>query len=329
MRTNTWIRATALLALPGLAVSCGGSNGSSPQNPTRAATPVPTALVSGATVRIVSGEDDTPVEGARVILAGREYTSDAAGQVTLGATVPYGSFVDVIADGFLNRQTVVPQDGTSRFSLWPRETASGMSEEFTAQLVYTYGWAEEPEHGTSRLLRIREGFKQVFVMISDEIQRDGRAHEMHQSAVDEMTAALGGRAAYVLTSTRPAGGILVDIRLATDGDQACSDGALGYFRAWATNRGEIARGEIAYCALWVARTSTVTHELGHSVGLQHSYGTDELMNPRFSRFLPDHFSPREALAMRLLFERPAGNRFPDSDRDVMASTAGVRQIVCY
>ena len=47
-----------------------------------------------------------------------------------------------------------------------------------------------------------------------------------------------------------------------------------------------------------------------------------------SRYLRNAFSEREGQAMRLLYERSAGNRFPDTDREVTASGGGVHTIVC-
>lgn len=324
MRDTLFLRVAAPLIALGFAGSCGGSNGGSPQGPSGGATPAPRALVSGTTVTIVSAEDEAPVGGARVILAGREYTSDGAGRVTLASTVDFGSFVDIIAEGFFNRQTVVPSDGTRRFSLWPRENSIGMSEEFTAQLVYTYGWSNEPEHGTSPLVRIQEGAREIYLHLSAEILQDEEANRRHVESIDEVNAALEGRATYVITATRPSGGVVYDVRL-----EQCEGNVRAFFRAWTNPAGEITRGEIVYCRLDVARATTVSHEIGHSIGLQHTYAWEEIMSPFYSRFRVDQFSPREALAMRLLFERPAGNRFPDSDREVSASAGGVRTIVCY
>ena len=53
------------------------------------------------------------------------------------------------------------------------------------------------------------------------------------------------------------------------------------------------------------------------------------MSSRHSWYRLSSFSEREALAMRLLFDRPAGNRFPDTDRTVSSLSTGGRTIVCY
>ena len=96
--STTLLRAGTLLALFAGLGACGGSGGSTPQTPSAVATPAPRALAAGTTVSIVSGEDDAPVEGARVVVGTREYVTDGSGQIVLAETVPYGTFVDVVAD---------------------------------------------------------------------------------------------------------------------------------------------------------------------------------------------------------------------------------------
>lgn len=322
-------RASFLAALLTALVGCGGSDRGTPQTPDPAPTPAPRAWIAGTTISIVSGEDFAPVEGALVILGGREYTSDGAGHVELGEDVPYGSYADVVASGFLNRQTVVPRDGRTRFVLWPRQTANGMHETFTAEIVYTYAWREEPDHGSSPLERVPESAARVSVWPSEQILQDPAAAHTHEVAIAEMNLALEGRTTYVLTPTRPATGVVLETRVAEPDDEGCEGNVAGYFRARVNARGEIGGGQIVYCTLEISRSSTVTHELGHSVGLQHSYGGNELMSRPRMRNRRVTFSEREGLAMRLLFERPAGNRFPDTDREATASAEGVHTTICY
>ena len=52
------------------------------------------------------------------------------------------------------------------------------------------------------------------------------------------------------------------------------------------------------------------------------------MTPFFSRSRSTRFSAREGLVMNLLFERPAGNLFPDSDRSTSAAAIRPLKIVC-
>lgn len=108
------------------------------------------------------------------------------------------------------------------------------------------------------------------------------------------------------------------------GDASC-DGdeyLLGYEQSY-TRNGEIARAVIVYCDYKVARTPTVSHELGHTFGLFHSPDKGELMYAYYNGHGGVDFSARESLEMRLMLQRPAGNVFPDDDR-AAAAAAGER-----
>lgn len=71
----------------------------------------------------------------------------------------------------------------------------------------------------------------------------------------------------------------------------------------------------------------ISHELGHTTGLNHSPDSRDLMY----RFITgiERFSRAESLSLGMLFERPGGNRFQDNDRDVAAASSGRRTTVCY
>jgi hypothetical protein len=316
-------RSTPLLLALLSASACGGSDRGS-QAPSALPTPAPDGLAAGSAISVVSGEDQKPVAGARVVLAGREYGSDAAGQVTLAEPVSFGSLVDVVAPGFLNRQTAL-RPGATRFVLWPRATASGFDEAFTAQIVYTWGSASPPAHGSNALQRIRAGATLAVVVLSPQLLEDGAAHRAHVAAVDDLNAWLAGRMHYALAADAPPGGVVFRARV-DPAEPLCADARAFFDGDFA--RGEIVGGAVVYCSLDVARASTVAHELGHSTGLQHVYGGNELMTPSFTRSRRSTFGAREGLAMNLLFERRAGNLFPDTDRAVAGTAIERRRIVC-
>jgi hypothetical protein len=146
-KMRAWLALGVLAVLPWL-TSCGGS---SPQTPS---TPPPTpdaALATGTTLSVLSGENGQSVGGARVVVAGRSYEADASGHVTLAERVPFGSFVDIVSPGFLDRQTLLRQAGDTRFVLWPRTTPSGLTEPYTTEIVNTAGTATPVPSGSSPL----------------------------------------------------------------------------------------------------------------------------------------------------------------------------------
>jgi hypothetical protein len=259
-------------------------------------------------------------------VAGRTYDTDAAGEVRLADPAELGSLVDVVAGGFLDRQTLVRGDGATRLVLWPRQTKSGISETYTAQIVYTTGSREAPPQGSSPLLRLRRGTTQVAVVASEEIRANEGAYAAHEAAVAEVNAAVGGRVSYRLTETRPASGVVIETRV-DPADANCTERTLAYFAGTAVS-GEITSGRIVFCQTDAVRPDVVSHELGHSLGLQHPSGTTDLMDPFSWPGKRASFSERETTTIGLLFERPGGNRFPDSDRDVSAAATGTITIHC-
>lgn len=276
----------------------------------------------------VSGENGQPVGGARFVVAGRIYDADASGHVTLAEAAPVGGLVDVLKDGFLDRQSLVRSDRNPRLLLWPSTTAYGLTESYTAMLVYTAGTATPGANGGSPLRRLRQGTTQAFVSVSPEIAQDDRANSTHQSAVDMLNAAMGGRVVYSLAPTPPASGVVFDTRVDV-ADSICTSGqrVLAYTSV-SLQAGEIVGGRIVYCGIDVARTSTVAHELGHTTGLQHSLDPADLMAAFKTDRQRDQFDPREILTMNLLLERRGGNRFPDNDRDVAPAARETLTIVC-
>ncbi|MFI5006586.1 MAG: matrixin family metalloprotease [Solirubrobacterales bacterium] len=321
---RSWL-ALGVFAVVSWLAACGGS---SPQTPS---SPPPTpdaALATGTTLSVLSGENGQSVGGARLVVAGRTYDADASGHVTLAERVPFGSFVDVVAPGFLDRQTLIRQAGDTRFVLWPRTTTSGLSERYTTEIVYTAGTATPTPPGSSPLRRLRTGTTQVFVVLSEEIRQDSRAHLAHEEGVAMLNAALAGRVVYALAASRPASGIVFESRV-DPADPLCAENdRILAFTVLNLQGEEATGGRVVFCESDATRREIVAHELAHTVGLQHSPDPRELMARFYTPASRRDFGSLEVLSMSLLLERHGGNRFPDNDRDVPASARGGVTIVC-
>jgi predicted small lipoprotein YifL len=301
---------TAVATLLALA-ACGGGKG--PSAPAAAlAMPPPDSLASGTAIQIVSGETGAGVDGASVTVAGRAYTS-VGGRVTLADRVPLRAELDVLADGMLERKTLVRDPATTSFTLWPTRSPTGMDEGYTQAIVYSR------LDGAAPLRRLQRGTSRVAVVPSADLLADEQAMASHQEAVDRLTAATGGRVVYALDRQRPASGVYVESRLDA-GDPTCSTSNVLAFAQVFTRSGEVVRGLIVYCDYKVARTSIPSHEMGHTFGLFHSPDKAELMYAYYNGHGGVDFSPRETLAMNLMLQRPGGNLYPDDDRGVSAST---------
>jgi Matrixin len=308
-------------AAAGLLAACGG--GGSPAAPTApavvVATPPPDNLAPGGVLQVVSAEDASPIDGATVTIGGKSYTS-AGGRITLQERVPLRSEIDIVAGGMLERRTLARDAAMTSFALWPSRSATGMDEGYTQAIVYTH------PSGSSPLRRLARGTTRVAVVLSADIRADPEAVAAHQEAVDRMTAASGGQVVYALATQAPASGVWVDVHLGA-GDSSCDEDEylLGYEQSY-TRNGEITRAVIVYCDYKVARTSTPSHEMGHTFGLFHSPDKGELMYAYYNGHGGVDFSSRESLEMRLMLQRPAGNVFPDDDRTA-AAAAGDRVYV--
>src|SRR5262245_44520179 len=126
------VRAVVLAAA--WSARCGG--GSSPTSPA-APTPASPAIPAGTVLTFTSGETASPVRGAAVTVAGTVYTTSDSGEITLAQSAPPGALVDAAAGGYLDRQTALRSTRTTRFTLWPTQSPTGLDEEFTRAIVYT------------------------------------------------------------------------------------------------------------------------------------------------------------------------------------------------
>jgi hypothetical protein len=274
----------------------------------------------------VSGETGQPVAGASVTVAGRGLTSDASGRVALPERPATGALVDVVAAGFLDRQTLF-RTGTTRLSLWPRRSANGLDEDFTADVVYTSAAAAAPVVGESPLERLRPGVALATLVASAQILGDPAALGALEGAAGQVGVATQGAIVYQVSGANPGGGTSFEVAVDPDDDLCRSGRTRAFFRGRFVGD-EIVGGRIVFCTLSTARSATAAHEVGHSLGLQHSRSASDLMYGTFVRGRATSLTPRESLAVRLMLERRGGNRFPDNDRGVSVAGPATRVTVC-
>jgi hypothetical protein len=320
MRGRSVVASTLLLL-----ASCGGEDrGSTPTT----VPPRPSGLDAGTVLTMVSGETAAPVAGVTVTIGSQALTSDAAGQVRLMALAPLGTAIDIVHPDYLDRLSAVRTGTGQRFALWPKANSSGLSEHYTATLVYT-STADDAPTGESALQRLRRGITTVVVVPGPELLADGPSMEAHYEAVANVNAATGGAVTYVLAPSRPPSGVIVTTRLDPQDSRCQEDNIRGYARG--TYQGlELVSAEVVFCSTSAARSATVGHELGHTFGLRHAPDDRDLMFFQFSNRRATAFGPRESLLMRLMLDRPPGNRYPDNDRGATTSAAISERItVCH
>jgi hypothetical protein len=309
------------LSLVGVAFflsACGGGSGTQPSRvggvATPAATPLPTGIAAGTALQIASGETGEAIDGATVAIGGQTFTS-VGGRVTLTDRVALRAEVTVAASGMLERRTLVRDVNTTRFTLWPERSPTGMDPDFTQNIVYSH-----PD-GPGPLRRLARGITRVVVIPSEALRGDLEM-QAHQEAADRVTAASGGQVVYVLGAERPASGSgYVETRIGGSEDTLCNQANVLGFDQDFTRNGEIVHSLIVYCDPGSARNAVVSHEMGHTFGLHHSPEKGELMYAFFNGHGAVEFSAREGLEMRLMLQRPGGNVYPDDDRGVSSAGA--------
>jgi hypothetical protein len=146
---------------------------------------------------------------------------------------------------------------------------------------------------------------------------DARAITELEYAAAAVPSATDGRVLYQLADSVPSGGVRFDVSLDTADEQCRANNWWAYCQNQ-TRSGYITGGKIVFCHVPSLYGSTLTHEGGHAFGLFHSQDRRDMMYVYSNRATLD-FSAREKLAMHLMLQRPAGNRYPDTDRSAAGS----------
>lgn len=267
------------------------------------------ASAVAAALTVVDGETDQPISGAQVTVAGRPFTTDAAGQFSAPDPVLADAQVEINANGYLKRETLARSD--RRFTLWPDK--SGFDAAFTREMVYFSGFTPD-----AKLTRPNRGF---FVAFSPDFDSEGQAAGRDAAAL--ITAATGGQIPFEVGAA-PAGAPVITLRI--------NSGA-GFF---SQNPGAAAFAEVPFLgnviggpngainfrdASFTRIRALIAHELGHHFGLGHPSAIAGLMSASVDAGRGD-YSSAEKLAMRLMLARRPGNSFPDNDRAVVGAARG-------
>jgi hypothetical protein len=272
-------------------------------------------------VTVVSGETDGPVAGAKVIVAGTPHPTDGAGQAAVQAAAE-GATVDVEAEGYLTRQTLV-RHAVTRLTMWPDNAR--LPGDYTKKLVYT---ASTVTDSTSivPLERLPPRVRNLVLAPSDALAADPRSMAAHRQAADYFNVAVEGRTVF---SVGGAGDMTVPTRIEATYESCEGKANRIIAHTWVSGH-EVTRAEIIFCGVIPSRLAApIAHELGHVFGLAHSADSRDVMYAYYDIHGRDEhgFTARETLTMGLISLRRGGNIWPDNDRTAATSATREREFV--
>ena len=203
---------------------------------------------------------------------------------------PPGSQVVIAAPGYLRRDTTL---SIARIVLWP--AADATEQEYTRRLVYVTAIDNVTERSLARL-----PFGAHEVSLTTELDTPWN-RDLLGRVFAHLRDATGGAANFTLGGANPL------VRVSVDPSVAPFAG----FTNWNSAGGYISSGTIRFVSADRAgNEALVLHEFGHMIGLQHSNRGDDVMN---SSARIGELTARERGAIAMMFQRAAGNRFPDTD----------------
>ncbi len=261
-----------------------------------AATDTP-ATTTPATLTFTSTVTGNPVAGAKVVVVGTAYTTDADGKITLSTPAASSATMDASAAGYLDRVTVVGSSAT--VTLW--QIPIGADANFVRQLAYN-------RSGTPEVLW-RPAGSAINLQLTGELASDPAVRAAHVQAAAMASALTEGRVRLEVGNS-VAGATLFTVLL-----NSSNPGTAATYLT--QSGGTIQGGRMEYTTVDAARTvRVIAHELGHVLGFGHA--PTGLMCP--SACGVDTFGPWERDVFVSMWQRPPGTAPPDNDRVVLSKS---------
>jgi len=312
--------ATIGVTLVVLSAACGGSS-SSPLAPASPAAPAASRMLQG---QAASAADAATFADISVRLGtAQPAKSDANGYFTVENTAAGTSTIELTGSSIVDRKTDVrlPSDGVVRFGLIPASyDLVAFNEMFRGSHERLQRWTTAPslvvlttvmkfessESTSSEATNEQIPAGEVDTMVRDLTEAlatlTGNTYTAFAQVTRESTAA-GSRA-----STARNGQIVVGRYR----DLKAANNVVGYGR-WAEREdGTVTGGAVFLDSVYDAgrdKKLLRTHELGHALGYKHVTSRPSIMNPVLGYDVTDFDRQGAAIA----FQRPPGNRAPDTD----------------
>jgi len=304
-------------------VACGGS--SAPLSPTLPET----TAAPASSVRVFQGQtasaaDATSFSGISVKLGTLQpTTSDASGFFSVDSAPAGTSSIDLTGPSIVDRHTGVrvPSDGVVRFGLIPSSfDLAAFNEMFRGSHDRLQRWTSAPSLVVLTTVMKFEN--------SEATSAEGTSEQMPASEVDVMIRDLTEGLATLTANTFTAFGQVTrestntgsrasltrnnQVVVARFRDMRTATGSVGFGRWAERDDGTVTGGAMFLDAAYDGtseKRKLRAHELGHALGYKHVTVRPSIMNPVLGNDVTDF----DRQAASIAFQRPVGNRAPDTD----------------
>lgn len=290
-----------LIGLIGLASACGGSSATSPTpTPTPVPTPPPATYAVNGIVTATNGGQ--VLSGLAVDLNGSPTTTNGAGAFTYTLTTGTTSRLTLTGAGIVPR-AVLLNAGAGRSVDVGAIALAGFDLEFYRRLVRNgFEGGNEPLRRWTRGPNVylqTNGSDAASLTMVERVIREAVPAWTHGLTVGTVERGVG---------TREGESGWLTVKWPTTDDNHCGLASIGTEGGWLELRTVPGCG----CNGWIARPSTVRHELGHALGFYHTDNTNDVMHAS-DRTCDKPITAREQYHAAIAYARPVGNVDPDDD----------------
>jgi hypothetical protein len=317
-------RICALLALAAVWSACGGG---SPSGPSDAP---PANPLEGQTVNALDG---SATAGLTVSVGhDKSSTTDGNGYFRIEVNGSASHWLTVYGPGVVNRETMLRGSNgqPARVSLIPASFDLTAFDEMFRSSSKLLRWADRPALVVlGSVMTFKQGGSDVFTATSERLSDQDLAGLV--AHLEEGLALLTGNTFTTFASVeteRPGAGEQVSVqrtgKIVVGRYQGVeATGAIGYGQWNESSSGAVVGGSMFLDEKFDERDERRRllriHELGHALGYSHVTSRDSIMNPTIGSEVMEFDRNGAAIA----FQRPPGNRPPDSD----GAAGGVTQSV--
>jgi hypothetical protein len=284
-------------------VAAAGCSAPAPATPTSTSAPPDSPYALSGTLRTTNG--GVAVSGASIAANTATTTTDAAGGYSLMLPVagPPTLGITISGIGLVTRHSYVAATGPRSVN-WDAIGEAGFDMSFYRALV-----RNGLEASTLEPLRRWTRNPNVYLQTAGiDAATLTMVERVIRESVPQWTNGLQVGSVEGGTGTREGQAGWMTVKWTTSTDNHCGIAQIGLDGGWL----ELRTTQGCGCGGWIARPSTVRHELGHAMGFYHTDQETDVMNAT-DRACDKPITAREMAAAAIAYHRPVGNVDPDTD----------------